>query len=300
MNAITKTENTTMLPALQMNEAELIEVLGTSLYPGAAVNSIKMVLGYCKASGLDPMQKPVHIVPMWDGKAKQMRDVVMPGIGLYRTQAARSNAYGGISEPDFGPDVTETLGNVTLTYPTWCKVTVKRRLPDGSVADFTAIERWKENYATAAKDTTAPNAMWKKRPYGQLSKCAQAQALRMAFPEIGAEATAEEMDGKMLYDDVIDAQPASAVRMPRPRAAAADDVQDAQPNATSQAQAQATPQPTPQTKPIVGGQLKWIEQKCAALGLDVVAVVTQCGAQSLDTLTPEQFDTIKAHLLAQG
>ena len=71
-------------------ERELIEVLQTSLYPGASLPSVNLVMGYCRAAGLDPMQKPVHIVPMWDKNSRQMRDVVMPGIGLYRTQAART------------------------------------------------------------------------------------------------------------------------------------------------------------------------------------------------------------------
>lgn len=194
MNAIT----TANRAELAMQEVELLRVLKASLYPGAADESIRLVLGYCKASGLDPMQKPVHIVPMWDSKAQSMRDVVMPGIGLYRTQAARSGEYAGITEPEFGPDVTESIGGAEVTYPQWCRVTVKRKLCDGSVADFTAVERWRENYAVkGGKDRSiAPNAMWMKRPYGQLAKCAQAQALRMAFPEIGAAPTAEEMEGK--------------------------------------------------------------------------------------------------------
>lgn len=83
MNAIAKHEQVT---ALSMNESDLIEVLRNSLYPGASDPSIKMVIGYCKASGLDPMQKPVHIVPIFDSKMGAMRDVVMPGIGLYRTR----------------------------------------------------------------------------------------------------------------------------------------------------------------------------------------------------------------------
>ena len=59
----------------------------SSLYPGASDASVDMVLAYCTATGLDPMTKPVHIVPMsvatgekdrngYDVKA--MRDVVMP------------------------------------------------------------------------------------------------------------------------------------------------------------------------------------------------------------------------------
>jgi phage recombination protein Bet len=100
-----------------LNEIELIDVLRNSLYPGASSDSIKMVLGYCQAAGLDPMQKPVHIVPIWDSKQNCMRDVVMPGVGLYRIQAARSGNYAGVSEPEFGPDVTLNLGGIELTFP---------------------------------------------------------------------------------------------------------------------------------------------------------------------------------------
>ena len=200
MNAITKQESSA-LPALQMNEAELMKVLQSSLYPGANPDSIKMVLSYCRATGLDVMQKPVHLVPMWDSKAGCNRDVVMPGIGLYRTQAARTGCA-GVSEPDFGPEVTESLGGVQITYPVWCRVTVKRRLATGDVVDFTAKEFWKENYAVKGgkERSIAPNAMWTKRPYGQIAKCAEAQALRKAFPEIGSEPTADEMAGKTLNE----------------------------------------------------------------------------------------------------
>jgi len=196
MNALTKTET----GALALSESELLGVLSSSLYPGANHDSIRMVLGYCKAAGLDPMQKPVHIVPMWDSKAGQMRDVVMPGVGLYRTQASRSQQMAGISEPEFGPLVTENIGGQSVTYPEWCRVTVKRLLPTGTVAEFTAVEFWLENYAVKGgkEKSIAPNAMWSKRPRGQLAKCAEAQALRKAFPEVGATPTAEEMEGKQI------------------------------------------------------------------------------------------------------
>jgi phage recombination protein Bet len=185
------------------DDSDLIVVLQSSLYPGASIDSIQMVLGYCRAAGLDPMLKPVHIVPMWDSKVGHMRDVVMPGVGLYRTQASRSGEFAGMSEPEFGPDVTEEIGGQTITYPEWCRVTVKRALKSGLVAEFTAREYWRENYAVkGGKDKSiAPNAMWTKRPRGQLAKCASAQALRIAFPELGAQPTAEEMEGKPLNQD---------------------------------------------------------------------------------------------------
>lgn len=190
------------VPALAMDENELIAVLENSLYPGAGSTSISLVINYCRAAGLDPMQKPVHIVPIWDSNAGRMRDVVMPGIGLYRTQAARSGAYAGVTEPEFGPDVKEQIGGQEITYPSWCRVSVKRLLPSGEIVEFAAVERWKENYAQKGgkEKSIAPNAMWSRRPYAQLAKCAEAQALRKAFPEFGAAPTADEMEGKAIDD----------------------------------------------------------------------------------------------------
>jgi phage recombination protein Bet len=197
MNAIVKHEAS----ALAMTDGEIIGVLQSSLYPGAALPSIKMVLEYCRAANLDPMQKPVHIVPMWNQKEKRMVDVIMPGVNLYRTQAARSGSFAGMSEPEFGPDVVAKLGGVEISYPEWCRVTVKRVLTSGIVAEFTAREYWIENYAVKGgqEKSIAPNAMWLKRPRGQIAKCASAQALRVAFPEIASQPTADEMEGKSLY-----------------------------------------------------------------------------------------------------
>jgi phage recombination protein Bet len=190
--------------ALAIPEDEAIMVLRSSLYPGAEIDSVRMVLSYCRAQGLDPFQKPVHIVPMWDRQSGGMRDVIMPGVNLYRVQASRSGQFAGITEPEFGPDVTKMLDGQEITFPDWCKVTVKRQLASGHVADFTAVEYWMENYAVkGGKDKSiAPNAMWTKRPKGQIAKCAAAQALRSAFPEIASQYTAEEMEGKDIsYDE---------------------------------------------------------------------------------------------------
>ncbi|HEY4530936.1 MAG TPA: phage recombination protein Bet, partial [Luteimonas sp.] len=226
------------------------QAMKTSLYPGATDDSVDMVLAYCRASGLDPMTKPVHIVPMsvTVGKdqrgypIKEMRDVVMPGIGLYRINAARTGAYAGCSDPEFGPMKTmqvtkdiwtdgpngkrqkKTIDGGEFSYPEWCRITVTR-IVDGVAREFSATEYWIENYATAGNDSDMPNSMWRKRPFGQLAKCTEAQALRKAFPEaVGSQPTADEMEGKHFIDaeavriDAPATTSTGAVRMPQAKA----------------------------------------------------------------------------------
>jgi phage recombination protein Bet len=190
------------------SNSDLITVLRSSLYPGAKTESIELVLAYCRVNGLDPMLKPVHIVPtsVKTEHGWETRDVLMPGIADYRIKAARSGEYLGKSEPMFGEVISEKLDGVSVSYPLWCKITVTRMV-GGQRAEFTATEFWTENYATRKRDSMAPNAMWQKRAFGQLAKCAEAQALRMAFPEFsGGQPTAEEMEGKTFIGPTIEAR----------------------------------------------------------------------------------------------
>ena len=77
--------------------------------------------------------------------------------------------------------------SITLQFPEWCRVTITREL-NGKERSFVGPKvYWLEAYAKRA-DTEVPNEMWANRPVGQLEKCAEAGALRRAFPEeIGNE-----------------------------------------------------------------------------------------------------------------
>lgn len=187
------------LEARGLNETTW-HVLTNSIFVGAQPQSIMMAVEYCKARGLDIMKKPCHIVPMWVKDAKTnkggMRDIIMPSITEQRITAARTGEYAGQDAAVFGEMVTIRFGNVDHVVPDFCTITVYR-IVQGQKVPFTHTEYFEEACATT-KDGGL-NTMWTKRKRGQLAKCAEAGALRKAFPEeIGNEYTVEEMQGKTI------------------------------------------------------------------------------------------------------
>ncbi|GIX10332.1 phage recombination protein Bet [Elioraea sp.] len=175
-----------------------------AVFPTAkSVEGVILALSYCKARRLDPMKKPVHVVPIWDRERKRYVDTVWPGIGELRTTAMRTGLYAGCDAAQFGQDITKTFTGkvgdegrdvaVTVTFPEWAQVTVYRMVNGHRVPVPGPRVYWLETYATLGRDGL-PNEMWRRRPRGQLEKCAEAAALRRAFPEeIGNELAADEI-----------------------------------------------------------------------------------------------------------
>lgn len=166
--------------------------LQNSVFPGAKDESILLAVDYCKARKLDILKKPCHIVPMsvTDAKTgnKNWRDVIMPGIYEQRITAFRTGQMAGQDEPVFGDTVTFK----GIEAPEWCRVTVYRFINNERCA-FSHTEYFCEACATTKEGK--PNSMWSKRPRGQLAKCAEAGALRKAFPdELGGVITADEVN----------------------------------------------------------------------------------------------------------
>ena len=171
-----------------------------AVFPTAkTLDSVVLALSYCRARGLDVFKRPIHIVPMYDKARGGTVDTIWPGIGELRTTAARTGEHAGRDPAIWGPDVTKKYGDVEVTHPEWCEVVTYRMVKGQRCAFHGPRVYWAETYATRAHDSQEPNAMWKKRPRGQLEKCADAASLRAAFPEeIGNEYTAEEMEGKVI------------------------------------------------------------------------------------------------------
>lgn len=212
MNQVTKVATPTALTERDLTN-EQWDVLRNAIWPGAETKeSILMAIDYCRARHLDPFKRPVHIVPMWSRRHGKMIETVWPGISEIRTTAARTGEYVGCSAPEWGPIVEREFERTekrkgspdvqlkeAILYPAWCRITVKRRHPSGMVADYTAEVYWEEAYARESRFSDTPNEMWRKRARGQLAKCTEAAALRIAFPEeVGNELTAEEMEGQLI------------------------------------------------------------------------------------------------------
>ena len=168
-----------------------------NLFPGASAESVIMVFDYCRARGLDPMKKPCHIVPMRVRDAKSgdyiWRDVVMAGVYEYRTTATRTGLYLGHSKPEYGP-IIEAYG---VKAPEWCELTVYRWNKEANQrTEFPVRIYFSEVVALSGNNA---NSRWSRAPNQMLTKCAEAAALREAFPdELGGTHTDDEMRDQVL------------------------------------------------------------------------------------------------------
>lgn len=188
-----------------------------SLFPGANPTSVLMVVDYCAARKLDPLKKPCHIVPMQVRDAKtgayDWRDVVMPGIYEYRTTAQRTGDYLGHAKPEYGPD-SDHMG---VTAPEWCDFTAYRWNGKAAMrSEFPVRVKFREVVALTRDKKSGDmkvNDRWSKAPFQMLTKCAEAAALREAFPdELGGEQTADEMEGQRAHELVVDVQKPAMVK----------------------------------------------------------------------------------------
>lgn len=194
-------------------DASKWRVLCDAIFPAAkSPRSIMLALDYCRSRKLDIMKKPVHIVPMYDSKANGGQggyvDTVWPSISELRTTAFRTGQYAGCDETTFGPMMESKFTDrakqdgkwvemsKAIKHPEWAQITVYRML-NGQRLKFAGPKvYWLESYARIGR-SSLPNDMWEKRSMGQLEKCAEAGALRKAFPEeLGNEYAAEEMEGR--------------------------------------------------------------------------------------------------------
>lgn len=228
-------------------------VLIDSIFPAAQTpESIVLALSYCRARKLDIMKRPIHVVPIWSKSLGRNVESVWPGIGELRTTASRTGVYAGIDEVKEGPEMTRTFEgktykgeplSATVTFPTWASVAVYRLVHAQRVKFQGPKVYWLETYSAIGK-SGVPNEMWARRSRGQLAKCAEAAALRLAFPEeCGGDIIADEAAGWEEMPPVIDLPPAQQLPevAPEPEASVPTKVEKLAKNAKAKREAAEPP-----------------------------------------------------------
>lgn len=168
------------------------ELIKNTIAKGASDDELKMFLYVCERTRLDPFTKQIHLVPRWDGRlGKEVRTPIV-GIDGLRSVAERTGSYAGNDDPTFDDEAKPTKATVTVY-----------KIVQGIRVGFTASARW-EQYVPMSKDkkTGAPyisSPLWNKMPHLMLGKCAEALALRKAFPAV--------MSGLYVAEELAHVQP---------------------------------------------------------------------------------------------
>lgn len=157
-----------------------------------ATEELSAFLHLCQRTRLDPFSRQIYLIGRWDNR--QQRKVYTPQTSIdgYRVIAHRAAAEAGHSlgyEDTLWCDASGKWRDVWLpdAPPAAAKVTVIR-----NGMRFSAVARYSEYVQT--KKGGEPSGLWGKMPATMTAKCAEALALRMAFPhDLAGVYTAEEM-----------------------------------------------------------------------------------------------------------
>lgn len=173
---------------------------------------------------LDPFKRQIHAMKRYDGQLRREVLQFMVSIEGLRSIACRcktedgKDAYAGSSKPRF------TYKDAAKKELHTAEVTILK-IVQGEPREFTAEVFFDECVQTKGiyegpqgnqrKVGEEPNSMWQKRPHGQLAKCAEAAALRKAFPEETGGAYIEE---ELPPEPESHTEPPKTSKAPKPEA----------------------------------------------------------------------------------
>jgi len=164
---------------------EQVDLIKRTIARGASDDELTLFLHLCTRTGLDPFARQVYCLKRRENIDGQWQDrmTFQTGIDGYRLIADRTGKYTPGREPTF-----EYRENQLLSATAY----VKKQTADGTWHEIAATAHYSE-YVALKKDGN-PNRMWSEKPHVMLAKCAEALALRRAFPaELSGLYTEDEM-----------------------------------------------------------------------------------------------------------
>lgn len=160
---------------------------------GATADELEMFFHQARRSGLDPLARQIYYVK------RKGKGIVQVGIDGLRLIADRTGKYAGSDDAIY--DGANERG-----YPARARVTVWKMV-QGQRCPFSATARWDEYYPGDDQ-----GFQWRKMPHAMLSKCAEALALRKAFPaDMSGLYIHEEMDQADVTEGAPIQQPSRVV-----------------------------------------------------------------------------------------
>lgn len=184
---------------LQLSASQ-VAILKDTVAKGTSDEELGFFLEVCRNTGLNPFKRQIHCVVRGDGPRRSM--TIQTGIDGYRSIAESTKEYRGQVGPLWcGEDGEWRDVWLARTPPFAAKVGVLRvdfDEPIWAVARFDAYVQmrgiWEDRGGRRVKTGEEPNEFWQKMPDLMVAKCAEALAIRKAFPQqLAGIYTDEEM-----------------------------------------------------------------------------------------------------------
>lgn len=190
-------------------DREQVDLIKTTIAKGCTDDELRLFMATAQRLQLDPFARQIYAVKRFD--RKEERDVMSIQVGIdgLRSSADRTGLYAPGGDHEFSYNAEGLLVKATATV---------RKFSNGSWLECRRSAFWDE-YVQLDKARN-PTPMWRDKPHVMLGKCAEAQALRAAFPQLGGAYIPEEMQQGQPDAVVVEAPaPRPQARQPLPVAA---------------------------------------------------------------------------------
>lgn len=154
--------------------SEQVELIKRTVAVGATDDELKLFIYDCQRRGVHPLDRMIFFVKR---KVKEEGSDERVGKACHQTSVDFLRSQADLTKAFAGMDEIEYDDAPSGDYPTKATATVYKMV-DGARVPFTATVRWIEFFPGEKQ-----GFMWKRMPYHMLGKCAEAQALRKAFPQ---------------------------------------------------------------------------------------------------------------------